>query len=147
MIKTADLFAFGAEYGVLPAVSIDGVQTSMWSLAGDARWYPFRGAFFIGVRGGRQHVEADTTITVAPYGSAAESLALDSWFINPRLGFLWTSREGFTIGIEAGVQIPLAANTTTSLPLAFVPGAQHTADTLGNSWLPTVDLLRLGFLL
>jgi hypothetical protein len=136
--------ALGAEYGVLPDLTVDGVHTSLWSLAGDVRFFPFRHGFFVGVRAGRQHVGADTAVTVAPYGSANESLSLDSWFINPRIGFLWTSAAGLALGMEVGVQVPLVADTTSSLPLALVPGAQRTADALGSSILPTVDLLRVG---
>jgi hypothetical protein len=146
LVEVSDFIGLGAEYGVLPTITIDGVQTSLWSLAGDARVFPFRGPFFVGLRAGRQHVDADTTVTVTSYGSAAETLALESWFINPRVGLLWTTNVGFTIGVEAGVQIPFAASTTSSLPLSLVPGAQHTADALASSWLPTVDLLRVGFL-
>jgi hypothetical protein len=146
MMKWGDVVAVGAEYGVLPTLTIDNVQTSLWSLAGDVRVFPFRGGFFVGLRAGHQHVGADTTVTVASYGSASEALSLDSWFVNPRIGFLWTSHSGFTLGMDAGVQIPLSSDTTSSLPLALLPGAQRTANALGSSLLPTVDLLRIGML-
>jgi hypothetical protein len=139
--------AVGAEYGALPAVTIDGVRTSLWSLAGDVRVFPFRGAFFIGLRAGRQHVEATTTVTVMSFGSATEVLDLDAWFLNPRIGFLWTSREGFTLGIDAGVQIPLGPTLSSTLPLALYPEAESTIHALGSSAIPTIDLLRIGLLL
>src|SRR5215472_1744556 len=88
MTLLGDSVALGAEYGVLPDLTVDGVHTSLWSLAGDVRFFPFHNGFFVGVRAGRQHVGADTTVTVAPYGSGTESLSLDSWFVNPRIGFL-----------------------------------------------------------
>ena len=72
--------AVGAEYGALPAVTIDNVRTSLWSLSADVRVFPFRGAFFIGLRAGRQHVEATTTVTIMSLGSATEVLDLDAWF-------------------------------------------------------------------
>ena len=146
MAMWAETVAVGAEYGVLPELTVDGVHTSLWSFAGDVRLFPFHNAFFVGVRAGRQHVGADTTVTVAPYGSANESLSLDSWFVNPRIGFLWRSRAGLALGMDAGVQVPLAQDTASSLPLALVPGAQRTANTLGSAILPTVDLLRIGML-
>lgn len=148
MIELGEMVAIGVEYAVLPTLNIDNVQTSLWSLSGDARFLPFRRIpFFLGLRTGRQHVHGDTTLAVAGYGSRTETLDLDSWFLNPRLGFLWTSRDGFTIGVDAGVQIPLSWSTKSSLPLTLAPSAQQTADTLGSSWLPTVDLLRIGLLL
>ena len=147
MAEIGGLVALGVEYGALPAVTIDGVSTSLWSLAGDLRVLPFHGAFFIGLRAGRQHVGATTTISVASFGSATEVLGLDSWFVNPRVGFLWTTREGLTFGVEAGVQVPLSPAVSSSLPLSLYPTAQRTIDTLGKSVLPTIDLLRVGLLL
>ena len=67
--------------------------------------------------------------------------------LNPRIGFLWTSHEGLTLGIDAGVRIPLGPTITSTLPLALYPGAESTVHTLGSSVLPTINLLRVGLLL
>jgi hypothetical protein len=147
MAEIGGIVALGVEYGALPAVTIDGVSTGLWSLAGDLRVLPFRGAFFIGLRAGRQHVGATTMVAVAPFGSATEVLGLDSWFVNPRAGFLWTTRDGLTFGVEAGVQVPLSPAVSSTLPLALYPTAQRTIDALGKSVIPTLDLLRVGLLL
>jgi hypothetical protein len=146
-IVKVDRFAFGAEYGTLPEVNVGGVYATMWSVAADARVFPFGGEFFVGLRAGRQHVDAHTTISLAQYGAISEALALDSWYLNPRFGILWRSEIGLTLGIEAGVQFPVSPSTTSSLPLNLVPGAQSAADSLGKAVLPTVDLMRIGFLL
>jgi hypothetical protein len=142
-----EVVGLGAEYGALPAITISGVHASLWSLAADARLFPFRGAFYIGLRGGHQHVAASTTINVGSIGSLPEDLAFDSWFINPRLGFLWTSHEGLALGVEAGVQFPISSSWSSTLPLSLAPSAQHTADTLGSAVVPTIDFFRLGLLL
>ena len=64
------------------------------------------------------------------------------------VGFLWTTRQGLSFGVEAGVQVPPIGPTVSStLPLSLYPSAQRTVDTLGKSVLPTVDLLRVGVLL
>ncbi|MDP9001914.1 MAG: hypothetical protein M3O46_17575 [Myxococcota bacterium] len=139
--------AIGAEYGTLPAMSIDSVRVSLWSVTGDVRVFPFRGAFYVGLRAGHQRVDASTSIPVRSIGSASEELALDSWLVNPRMGFLWTSREGLTFGVEAGLQIPIGAVVSSTLPLSLDPSAQNTANTIGNTLIPTVDLFRLGLLL
>jgi hypothetical protein len=139
--------ALGAEYGVLPSVTVDGVDTNLWSLAVDVRAFPFRGPFFIALQLGRQHVGASTQIAVASLGSAHEVLSLDSWFLNPCVGLLWTSRAGLAFGIDVGLQVPLAPNISSTLPLSLYPAAQRTIDTLGKSVLPTLDLLRVGILL
>ncbi len=147
LVEFSGLVAVGAEYAALPAVTIDGVRTSLWSLAADVRVFPFRGAFYVGLRAGRQHVEATTTVSLMSFGSATEVLDLDTWFLNPSVGFLWTSREGFTFGLELGVQIPISPSTSSTLPLALYPAAAPTIHTLGSSALPTIDLLRIGLLL
>jgi hypothetical protein len=147
MAEMSGWLAVGAEYGVLPSVTIDGVTTNLWSLAGDLRVFPFRNPFFVGLRAGRQHIGANTTVNVPMLGSAQETLGLDAWFVNPRVGILWTSREGITVGIEAGLQIPIGPNISSTLPLSLDPSVEATIRTLGSSVLPTVDLLRIGLLL
>jgi hypothetical protein len=147
MALVGDTVALGVEYGALPPITIGGVQASLWSIAGDARVFPFRGAFFLGLRAGFEHLGAATTIVVSPIGSASEELTLDSWFINPRLGFLWISKEGLAFGVEAGLQIPASTAVSSTLPLSLVPSIRSTVDSLGGSVLPTVDLLRIGLVL
>jgi hypothetical protein len=139
--------ALGAEYGVLPTLTVGGVQVGLWSVAGDARFFPFRGAFFVGLRAGRQHIGASTTVALGSHGSAPEELSFDSWFVNPRVGFLWASRSGLAFGMEAGIQVPVGASVSSTLPLSLVPQAQSTADTIGNTVIPTFDLFRVGLLL
>ena len=147
LVRIERTVAFGVEYSALPKLTVAGVDARMWALAADARVFPFRGAFFIGVRGGMQHASASSTVAVSQL-SITEQLDVDTLFINPRIGFLWGSAPGLTIGIEAGVQIPLSSSVTSSLPSQVLATRELTAvtDTLGKSALPTVDLLRIGFL-
>jgi hypothetical protein len=145
--EVSEVVALGVEYGALPKITVAGVDADLWSLAGDVRVFPFRGPFFLGLRAGRQHVGATTSVAIMSFGSATEVLGLDSWFLNPRVGFLWTTREGLTLGVEAGVQFPLSPSVSSTLPLSLYPAAQRTVDALGSSVIPTVDLLRIGLLL
>jgi len=161
MAQLYGVMTVGLEYGALPPITIDSVRASLWSVAGDFRVSPFRGsmsAFFIGARLGRQHVGAETVVNVPMLGSASEVLGLDSWFVNPRVGFLWTwpgtqgrqadlVQPALAIGIEAGVQIPLGPTVSSTLPLSLAPDANRTVTTLGKTVLPTIDLLRLGLML
>lgn len=146
LLRLGDFVAVGAEYGFLPQTSIAGVDTRLWSLAADGRVFPFRGPFFIGVLAGRQHVGASATLTVQNVGSATEQLTLDSWFVNPRIGLLWTSRTGFTFGIDAGVQIPIGTSISSTVPLPLYAAAEQRVNAIGGSALPTIDLLRIGWL-
>jgi hypothetical protein len=170
LVLIGERLLIGAEFGALPPLTVAGgqklgtmppllrgqpasqvsmsaVRADLWSFAGDCRWFPFGGAFFIGLRAGRQHAEASTTITMTHLGSTLETLGYDSWFLNPRIGVLWKPHGGLAFGMEAGLQIPVAPGVTSTLPLALDPVARSTAIQLGSSVIPTVDLLRLGIVL
>jgi hypothetical protein len=149
MVKLEKVLGLGLEYATTPNYTISGAETSFWALSATLRVFPFKDGFFLGLRGGRQHLGGEGTITVAPYGRIHESVAIDTTFLNPRIGFLWTWSPGFTLGIDAGVQIPIGVTVASSVP----PGTGvdqevlSVAQTIGNSPLPTIDLLKLGFLL
>jgi len=148
MVRFRDVLGLGVEYGASPTISISGVDADFWSLSGDLRLFPLQGPFFVGLRAGYQHIGASTTITIAPLGSVAESATLDTYFVNPRIGFLWTLGPGITIATEAGVQVALSSNLASTVPagvLARSPDATRALNTLGGA-LPTVDLLRIGLL-
>ncbi len=147
MMKIAGVVGIGGEYGFLPSLTIDGVATSSWAGSADFRVFPFHGAFFMGLRGGYQHIGASATVGLAGVGSASGSAALDSWFLNPRIGFLFTMKRGFTIGIEAGAQIPVTTSFSSTLPSAVaLQVRESTPVQLLAGVLPTVDLLRIGAL-
>lgn len=146
MTRLGGYVAVGAEYGLLPSISIDSVSTSAWAATLDLRIFPFRGAFFFAVRGGYQHISASASVSVAGASDSA-SASLDTWFMNPRLGFLWTWSVGFSIAIEAGVQLPLGSSFSSNLPTEVAMQVRtSTPVTVLSGVLPTVDLLRVGML-
>lgn len=141
----------GAEYGFLPATSIASVDTRLWAAAGDVRLFPFKGGFFVGLRGGYQKVSAETTLSASDVGSFTQSVDVGTWFVNPRLGFLWVWKP-LALGIDAGVQIPVATTVSRSSLLSVAApelDARITTATnvLGRTVIPTVDLLRVGLVL
>jgi len=140
LTKLGGYVGLGVEYGLLPAVSIDGFSASAWAVSFDTRIFPFRGAFFLGLRGGYQRIDANASVS-----TLSESADLTTWFLNPRLGFAWTFRPGFTIATEAGVQIPFSTSSSTTLPdtVALAVRDSSVVQTLSGV-LPTVDLLRVG---
>ena len=80
-------------------------------------------------------------------------MTASTWFLNPSIGFLYRFQEGLTIGVDAGVQVPIAPEFQRSglgAGTAATASLDHTlasvAGALGNSVTPTVDVLRLGFL-
>jgi hypothetical protein len=149
LVKIDGVLALGVEYSALPKTTIDGVESSMWALAGDLRVFPFKGAFFVGARAGHQSLSASTTLSASSV-SLTETATADAWFVNPRIGFLWTWRSGVTLGIDAGVELPIGAKLATSLPAGAPSQLGSTVSTvagvLGNDVTPTIDLIRLGYL-
>ena len=139
------LILLGAEYSALPTTSFSGVEVSMWALAADARVFPMRNGFFVGLRVGKQHLGEQASITLANVGTLSATNTADTTFINPRLGFLW-NWHALAIGIDAGVQIPVLATTASTLPAGVSPpsGVTDLTHTFSQSVLPTVDLLRIG---
>ena len=156
IVKFERTLAFGLEYSTLPQVTVSNVQLGCWAAAGSARVFPFRGPFFVGLRAGRQHLMADAA--VAAYGySVPANITVDTTFLNPQIGFLWTWSPGISLGIDAGLQIPLSSQSSSTLQTSvptlaqpFVTSAQQTAENLakavGQTTLPTLDLIRIGFL-
>lgn len=151
MVKVKRTLALGVEYSLMPKIAVSGVEATFNAIAADARWFPFKGAFFIGMKAGHQRMNATSTMTIASY-SITESATAEATFINPRIGFLFTGKEGFTIGIDAGVQVPLSSSLTTTLPknlpaqLQIDSSMSKVAGTFGNDVTPTVDLLKVGML-
>jgi hypothetical protein len=138
----------GGEYSALPMITVSGAQTSMWALAADARVFPMHNGFFIGLRLGRQHLDESASITVTGVGSYSASNTADMTFLNPRLGFLW-SFGPLALGVDAGVQIPLATSTSNNLPsgVTLPQAVTDVTHTLSGQVIPTIDLLRVGVVL
>jgi hypothetical protein len=139
------LILLGAEYSALPTTNFSGVEVSMWALAADARVFPMRNGFFVGLRVGKQHLGEQASITLANVGTLSAMNTADTTFINPRLGFLW-NWHALAIGIDAGVQIPMLTTTASTLPagVSAPSSATDLTHTFSQSVLPTVDLLRIG---
>ena len=150
MIKLGRWVGLGAEYSAMPSANFFGVQTDFWGAAGDARLFLGRSGFFIGARGGFQHLQLVATGTAMGV-TATESAVAETAFVNPRIGWLYTWKSGFTLGIDAGVQVPISPKLVTSYPQGVVSQVDSTVTTvanmLGNNVTPTIDLVRIGFLL
>jgi|SRR6188768_821016 len=157
VVKLERVLALGLEYSTLPRTRASDVHFGCWAIAGSARVFPLRGPFFLGMRAGRQHLNADAV--VSGYGYALPvTLGVDTTFLNPQIGFLWTWEPGFTLGIDAGLQIPLSSDTSSSLASSAMPSAvqqaastvqrnlENVAGTVGQTVLPTVDLVKVGVL-
>jgi hypothetical protein len=155
-VKVQRLVSIGVEYSLMPELTIQGVHTRFWAVAADMRVFPARNGFFVGLRAGRQHLAADTVLSIQGQEVPIDA-AVETTFINPRAGILWTWNSGITLGIDAGLQIPVSARATGALVYAdqvmvpqgmeIVDQVRSVADYLGRSVIPTFDLLRVGILL
>ena len=157
IVKLERYVALGLEYSTLPSITVSDVHVACWAIAGSARVFPLRGPFFVGLRAGRQHLNAEATLSAYGY-SAPLALGVDTTFLNPQVGFLWTWDPGFSIGIDAGLQIPLSSSSASSFTSTSMPSVvqqavspiqqtmEDVAKTVGQTTLPTVDLIRIGML-
>jgi hypothetical protein len=154
LLKIKNVVGLGVEYSFLPKTTISDITTRFDAIALDANWYPFKGGFFIGARAGRQWLSGSATLRVLNFGSFTESADATAWFVNPRIGYLYTWSSGFTLGFDAGVQLPIGATYERSGPATAAGlsdpnvdrSLRQVAKTLGNDVTPTVDLFRVGFL-
>lgn len=146
MVKLERTVSFGLEYSTMPSTNVSGVMVGWHALALDARVFPFQGAFFLGARVARQHLDGSATVNAGAYGSYSGAVAIDTWYLEPRLGFLWTFRSGITVGIDAGLEVPIQKTATASLPagVAVPSTVAKVRDFFGASTLPTVTLLSVG---
>ncbi len=144
MVKLHDWVGLGGEYAMMPKMTFGDVDARLSSYALDARVFPFRGAFFVGLRGGHQRFDATATVTI-PTVSSQQVTSIQTWFLNPRIGLLLTTMMGFTVGTEIGVQVPVSRKLTTDAPpeVAAQLAKDSTIKLFGGT-LPTVDLLRVG---
>lgn len=137
--------AVGLEYGALPKLTLGNVEIRSWALAGDARIFPWRGGpFFLGLRAGYQHLDASASVSVAAL-TLSGTATVNTWFLNPRMGFFW-SWSLLTVGVDAGAQVPVTVDTSSSLPGSAGDTVTSTAQSFGGTILPTVSV-RMGFVL
>lgn len=155
LVKIKRYVAVGGEYSFLPSMTIASADVSFKAIAADLRVFPFAGGFFVGAKVGKQWLSGRTTVSVEQVNTSFnEGAKADTFFVNPRVGFLKTWRSGITLGIDAGVQIPINPTYERDSDAAKIGVADASADktlvtianTLGNKITPSVDLLRVGFL-
>jgi hypothetical protein len=176
-LKLTRYLGAGANLGLIPKVQL--------SYYGDAtlsyqhvdiygRLYPFGGGFFLhggigyanvnGTLSGKQSYEQDGVSGTADYNGVGK---VHTPTLTALIGYFYTTSIGFSFGVDAGAQIPIAPSTiefnsshTLSPPALasmFKPQAdeyaakadQSVRDTLekiGRTTIPTVNL-RIGWIL
>jgi hypothetical protein len=167
-LKLTRYFGAGVNVGLIPSVTLPlygEAELSYQQYDVYARLFPFGGAFFFGTGLGFANVDGtftnryqvpgqSTSVTVTSEGSVRTMV------LTPAIGLQHTFISGFTIGVEGGLQVPVASSTTTfqtnvppSVPPELVAryvdpndeAVRESLDRMGRTVLPTVGI-RIGWL-
>lgn len=140
MLKYKHAVGLGLEYSILPQMTIDGVTVNASAIAGDLRWFVFDSPVFLGAGFGVQSLKG--TATFGPYSGYGES---SKTFVTPRVGLLWTTSAGFSIGADVGVEIPVSSSLDVYPDIDEIRNNAVLA-TMTRGPLPDVHLVRMGWL-
>ena len=155
--KYANRFGFSLDYGFIPTLRVQSAQAQISALSIAARWFPFRGAFFVGMRAGSQNIKVSKSATVQSFDATVEATVTSS-FYTPHMGWRWVWPSGFFTGLDLGWQISSGADTTivtnvrsTAVFLAteystLETDAKKVGNDLGNKALPSLTLIHCGWL-
>jgi hypothetical protein len=166
--RALDALSVSGQYSMLPDLEAPGgsAKLRLRAFQGIARWFPFKGSFFLGSGIGYQTFNASLSKTVEN-GTLTTTLDMSGLFVSPQLGWLFVWRSGFALGLTLGAQVPLpkdpvATSTYNGQNVPDQPGAgfsqevvdqsrdnKDTVTTLGklaNKYpIPNIELLRIGF--
>lgn len=176
MIKLTRYFGAGLNVGLIPAIKLSlygQAELSYQEYDIYGRLFPFGGNLFLGAGVGYASIKGSfkSSYDVSAFQSVAPNLpnplfvasvgSVRTLVLTPTIGLLHTFGSGFTLGIDLGVQIPIAPSTTrfnTTVPPSVPPEVvdqyvkpndkkvQDTLDTVGHTILPTLNL-RVGWLI
>ncbi|HEY3587437.1 MAG TPA: hypothetical protein VGK85_09800, partial [Myxococcaceae bacterium] len=141
-VKVFRYFGASFDYGLVPKVSINGVDVrySMWNVG--ARIYPFGDVLFVGAVYG--HYGVDATATVA---QGTGSVRASSDFLGPQIGARWIQPSGFFFGIDVAWAFPLSYSSEASPdPSGTTTSVKETADRYLRNGIPLVGLVSVGWM-
>jgi len=177
VIKLTKYFAAGINIGIAPDVKFAyygdaTISYHAYQIYGHV--HPFGGGFYLGASVGYAlaHATAEQTFAVPPalstaYPGLGSSVTLRSdgsvqtMVLTPELGYFKTFKSGFSLGVGAGLQIPIASSdvkydqdVNADVPQEVLkqyldPTARSVKDTLervGQALIPTIGL-SVGWLL
>jgi hypothetical protein len=174
-MKITSFFGAGVNIGLIPAVTVPlygeaELSYQVYDVYG--RLFPFGGAFFLGAGVGFANIHGtftnryDVTALQGQVPGLPNPLVVTSegsvrtMVLTPSVGLQHTFASGFTLGVDAGAQIPIAPSDTTfetavppSVPPALVSRyvtpndetVRESLDTMGRQVLPTLNI-RIGWL-
>jgi hypothetical protein len=128
-VKVFRYFGASFDYGLVPKVSINGVDVrySMWNV----------GAVY-------GHYGVDATATVA---QGTGSVRASSDFLGPQIGARWIQPSGFFFGIDVAWAFPLSYSSEASPdPSGTTTSVKETADRYLRNGIPLVGLVSVGWM-
>jgi hypothetical protein len=126
---------------MLSAVSVPDGSLTSWSAEAGLALHPFRGSFFLGATAGYLSLNA-----AAPTRLGTVAIAASTLYVTPRFGWMAVWDSGFTLGFEAGAQLPLGPNVIVTGPSNAAAKAESLSRSIAANPLPTAAL-KLGLLL
>jgi len=153
--KWDNTWGLGFDVGGLPVTGMMDSKVKLTSYVATARYYPWRGPFYVGLGAGKQNFVGERTEDFS--GSPVTvTLTMDSLIVVPQVGWRWVWETGFYLGVEAGVQVSLS--TTRSLASNAVSIVQSTtqyqnmvkftddqANVLAKIPLPHFAVMQVGY--
>ncbi len=136
------------EYGVFPrSQDLSNYHLEVaanWSAG--LRWYPWRGAFFVGAVLGAYDLSASQPGGAS--GQPTTTLKVSSMYLGPQIGWKWAWDFGLFLGLNLGYGFSL--NYESSLTPTAAGGDLQTAKDNADKYLkpgvPVLTLLELGWL-
>mgnify|MGYP001580186530 CR=1 FL=1 len=163
--KYTDLLGFGLKFTFLPAITLGGSSIGYNTFDGRARWFPFRGSFFLGAAFGNQSLTASGSNSISTGGGSITTdlnIGVSTLYLTPHLGWRWVWESGFMMGMDFGWQAALATTTTLTLSLSdktaeaavkatddyktLESNVTSMGDRIGKAGLPSLTLLSMGYL-
>ena len=141
-VKVLRYFGASFDYGLVPKLTINGVDVnySMWNVA--ARVYPFGDVFFVGAVYGHYGVEASATVA-----QGSGSVRASSDFLGPQIGARWIQPSGFFFGVDVAWAFPLSYHSEASPdPTGTTTSVKETADRWLKSGIPLAGLISVGWM-
>jgi hypothetical protein len=176
-IKLTKYFGAGINYGIVPTLQFAYYGDATVSYQGVGIYghiHPFGGGFFLGAAIGYAHVRGTytetydiSTLVPGPIPgvnldafSYTSEATMQTLVLTPELGYFYTFESGFSLGIEAGLQIPIAPSeihfksaVSENVPQAVIDNfvtptderVESTLERVGQTILPTVGI-KMGWL-
>ena len=152
------MIGFSLHKGLLPSFKVDQSDVKMDSFDIGVKIHPFKGSFYVGALMGDQKVSVEREETINGQSVHVKAEVKGKYF-TPHVGWQWGLPGGLFLGMQLGWQINTEARTGVSTdqdnnPLVTShPEYQKakddvikTGDDLGNTSLPNVGLLQVGWL-